>query len=127
MLKRVYYSAEFILSCKNKPQMIKVIQRELHKSLRYFNLNTKKELLEFIGNGGLEDLTYVNTKPWKKNPDKDISVILVDAYKFRSGRKIGYIAILKGLPGNFVIKSFHKDNNRSKPANVGNNSIKPIR
>lgn len=123
----VYCLENFILSCKNEPRMIKVIQRDLHKSLRYFNLNTEKELLEFIGNGGLEDLAYVNTKPWENNPDKDIKEIFVDAYRFRSGRKIGYMAILKGLPGNYVIKSFHKNYNKAKSTDVGNNSIKPLR
>nr|AGS51575.1 hypothetical protein [uncultured bacterium contig00010] len=85
-----------------------------------FGLKTDSDLLEFIGNNGLQDLMYVNTESWRNNPRKDKGV-LIDAYKFRSNRKIGYIAFMKGVKGNFVIKSFHLDNDKLTLKDIGNN------
>lgn len=76
-----------------------------------FGLNTKAELLKFIGNQGLQDLIYCNTELWKNNPRKD-KEIYVDAYKFRSNKKIGYIAFMKSFADKYVIKSFHLDYNK---------------
>lgn len=72
----------------------------------YFNLYPKSVLLSFIYNNGLDDLSFLNTKKWEKNPDKE-NVIMVDAYEFRSLNKLGYIAFMKScVTKKWIIKSF---------------------
>ena len=46
-------------------------------------LYPKSKLLNFIYNNGLEDLTFINTRDWEKNPNANTK-IKVDAYEFRS-------------------------------------------
>jgi len=105
------------------PQNVHVLyDAELNARLQ-FGLNTKADLIAFIGNGGLQVMTYVNTEPWKNNPKKDIKEIFIDSYKFHSNRKVGYIAFFKGIPGNYVIKSFHLDYDKITLGKAGNNSI----
>jgi len=88
-----------------------------------FGLNTEVELLMFIGNGGLQDLDYINTEPWRNNPRKNVEV-LIDAYTFRSNSKMGYIAFMKTYNDNYAIKSFHLDNNKITTRELGSNSNK---
>jgi len=40
----------------------------------YYGLKTSGEILRFIANGGLEQLEFINSKPWENNP-------VVDAFK----------------------------------------------
>lgn len=78
-----------------------------------FGLKTKSELLDFIGNNGLEDLQFVNTKEWENNPNKK-ETIWVDAYEFRSMYKLGYIAFMYNeKTSKWLIKSFHLSENRN--------------
>ena len=112
MEKKAYCLAHFLLCCIISPQNVQVLfDAELNARLQ-FGLNTKTELLGFIGNGGLQAMSYVNTEPWRNNPKKDIREIYVDSYNFRSNRKVGYIAFFKGIPGNYVIKSFHLEHDK---------------
>jgi hypothetical protein len=76
-----------------------------------FGLNTKADLIAFIGNQGLQKLEYVNTKLWENKP-KETKDIYIDAYKFRSNEKVGYIAFMKGVDGKYAIKSFHIDHDK---------------
>ena len=77
---------------KNKNDVVP-LKSALDDANSYFGLNTKSNLLDFIGNNGLEDFKFLNTKEWENNPDKTI-VIFVDAYEFRSMCKLGYIAFM---------------------------------
>ena len=124
---KAYCLADFIICCMSEPQKIHVEYDAVINAQRQFGLNTKTALLEFIGNGGLQTMSYVNTEPWRNNPKKDIREIFIDSYKFFSNRKVGYIAFFKGIPGNYVIKSFHLDHNKITLGKAGNNSIKPLR
>jgi len=124
---RAYCIADFILCCMINPQNVQVLfDAELNARCQ-FGLNTKTQLLEFIGNGGLQAMSYVNTKPWRNNPKKGLGEIYIDSYTFCSNRKTGYIAFFKGPLGNYVIKSFHIDQNKITLGSVGNNSLKPLR
>jgi len=106
------------------PQKIHVEYDALLNARLQFGLNTKTILLEFIGNGGLQAMSYVNTEPWRNNPQKGFREILIDSYKFRSNRKVGYIAFFKGIPGNYAIKSFHLDHDKITLGEAENKSIK---
>jgi hypothetical protein len=71
--------------------------------------------LEFIANGGLEELEFINSAHWKNNPDSE-KVIFVDAYNFRSRGIFGYIAFFYNpLTQRWIIKSF-KQNEETNPA-----------
>ena len=115
-----YDIEDFFQSCKNNPKSVVVHYDAKLDARKQFGLNTEADLLAFIGNNGLEDLVYKNTEPWRYNPKK-YKEILIDAYKFRSNRKLGYIAFMKGISGNYVIKSFHLDNEKLTLKDIGNN------
>ena len=114
---------DFIWYCRDKPKTIAIFYDAQLNARQQFGLNTSEELLAFIGNDGLQDLTYWNTEPWRLNPKKD-KEILVDTYKFHSNQKFGYIAFMKGGKGNYVVKSFHLDNVKLTVKNIGSNSEK---
>lgn len=74
-----------------------------------FNLNTQKEVLAFIGNGGLESPCLINSKQWENNPNPG-NPIMVDAYDFYSGSIYGYIAFFyQTTTKKWIIKSFKKN------------------
>jgi hypothetical protein len=73
-----------------------------------FNLYTEAELLKFIGNSGLEKLTFINCKELEKWAGGSPSP-MVDAYSFYSGDTFGYIAFYRGAAGRWLIKSFKKN------------------
>lgn len=74
-----------------------------------FSLLTAPDVLRFIEDGGLEDVTFRNCEPWHNNPDPNV-VICVHAYVFRSGARRGYIAFFyQPKTGKWVIKSFKQD------------------
>lgn len=81
-----------------------------------FGLPTEKALLEFIGNDGLEDPEFECTRIWGNNQNPSTE-IMVDSYRFRSGKKCGYIAFLF-MPspgsGRWRIKSFKRDANPAR-------------
>ncbi len=74
-----------------------------------FNLPTQKQVLEFIGNGGLEKPAFINSEVWDKNPEPK-QAIMIDAYSFYSGFLYGYIAFrFQPKTGKWAIKSFKKN------------------
>lgn len=73
---------------------------------RIFNLKSTRNLLEFISNDGLEDLSFINKTEWKENPDKS-NDIMIDAYHFRTAYMLGYIAFFyNAKQDKWIIKSF---------------------
>ena len=121
-----YNLEDFIQNCRDEPDSVAISYDARNNAREQFGLKTDTELLAFIGNNGLQDFTYWDTKPWELNPKKD-KEILIDAYKFRSNRKLGYIAFNKGANGKYVIKSFHLDNEKLTLKDIGNNSEKLLR
>lgn len=99
-----YNFENFKKACKNKG-LISISENVRADADNYFRLRTKKDILDFIENDGLEDLVFINTKPWENNPNKK-KIIMVDSYEFRSSGKLGYISI-KCNNGIWTIKSFH--------------------
>ncbi|GAI91804.1 unnamed protein product [marine sediment metagenome] len=99
-----YNFENFKKACKNKG-LISISENVRADADNYFRLRTKKDIIDFIENDGLEDLVFINTKPWENNPNKK-KIIMVDSYEFRSSGKLGYISI-KCNNGIWTIKSFH--------------------
>ena len=109
--KKAYEIDEFIECCSKHPEQVVVMGDVLKDAQSIFHLYTKPELLGFIGNGGMEKLEFVNSKPLEKNIFTVAPVI--DAYEFYTRSILGYIAFYKSPNGKWVIKSFHQSENRS--------------
>jgi hypothetical protein len=107
-----YNFLDFKKSCniKNKKNIF-IFHNALKDAGKYFNLPTKKQILDFIYKDGLKNRYFYNTTPWEKNPDKS-KKIMVDAYEFESGNKRGYLAFMYSKCTNkWSIKSFHLSEN----------------
>ncbi len=84
-----------------------------------------KEILNFIGYGGLEKLKFIRTKPWKNNPEPKVPV-MVDSYEFYSGMHFGYIAFMFiDKTKRWIIKSF-KNNNEPDARNLVFDGLKKL-
>jgi hypothetical protein len=106
-----YDFEKFRKACEEEKHNVIPIDDVLKDADYFFNLRTKTQLLEFISNHGLEDLSFVNTKEWENNPCKE-NPIKVDAYEFRSRYKMGYIAFMYNpQTGKWLIKSFNLSKN----------------
>jgi len=107
---RPYYQlSNFVTAC-SMPSAVTVLKRAQEDADKDFKLRTRKEILDFIVGGGLEDLVFVNAKPWENNPRPE-QVIIVDAYEFRALFQLGYIAFFKATTDRWMIKSFHRSDN----------------
>ncbi|NOQ45083.1 MAG: hypothetical protein GQ559_00140 [Desulfobulbaceae bacterium] len=106
---------QFKTASKECPGDVIPIGNVMRDAEAIFNLRTKSQLLEFIVNDGLEDLTYINKKPWEKNPDPEHEVI-VYAFRFRTNAIPGYIAFMyQNRTDKWLIKSFHMPEDRDTP------------
>jgi hypothetical protein len=56
--------------------MVSASYDAINNAREQFGLNTEAELLGFIGNNGLQDLKYVNTKAWKYNQNSDAEIFI---------------------------------------------------
>lgn len=102
---------EFLQCCQDEPSRVVLLGSVEKDAEKYFNLKPRSAIIDFIGNGELEDLRFVNTKEWEKNPDKT-NVIYVDAYEFRTMAILGYIAFMfSNKSKKWLIKSFHLSEN----------------
>jgi hypothetical protein len=108
-----YIFADLVSACTDNQNDVIPLKQALMDADTIFGLKTKQALLAFISNGGLEDLSFENTKEWENNPDKSHSIV-VDAYEFRSMCKLGYIAFMyNDITRKWIIKSFHLSMNRN--------------
>lgn len=103
-----YKFSNFKKACKDINRIsIYSIARE--GACKYFNLRTKKRILNFILSNGLENLALEHTKILENNKNEN-NPIMVDSYKFKSGNKKGYIAFFFDTIKNiWYIKSFKLD------------------
>ena len=100
-----YLFSDFKLCCIENPKSV-IPWKDALDDASYFGLKTKSALLNFIGNDGLENLMFINTKKWEENPNKSLT-IFVDAYEFTSLYRFGYIAFFYNKnTGYWNIKSF---------------------
>ena len=109
------------------PQNIYIHNDAVLGARNQFGLNTKTELLTFIGNQGLQNLKYLNTEPWRLKPERIKGDVFIDAYNFYSNQKIGYIAFMKGANCKYAIKSFHWDHDKFTTKNLGANTTKLLK
>jgi hypothetical protein len=108
-----YEYKELQYACCNNKDVVILINQVPQTAKQDFNLRTKKEVLDFICNDGLEDLEFINTKKWENNPNKQ-EPIMVDAYQFRSMHRLGYIAFMhNSKTKKWIIKSLHLSEDRN--------------
>jgi len=101
-----YKFSDFKKACKNPKEVI-IFSDAYYFADLYFSLRTKKQILSFIQSDGLENLSFLNTRRWGKNPNKN-NPIMVDSYEFISGYRKGYLAFMYNkITGKWIIKSFH--------------------
>lgn len=86
------YDIKDLIDACSCPVNVVVLRNALASASIDFGLNTAKEVIEFICNGGIENPKLINTKKWEKNPD--VISIYVDSYSFFSGKKHGYLAFM---------------------------------
>src|SRR5271157_3839260 len=112
MSKGPEYAFEaFKKACSDK--LVQFIDDSLRDADDDFNLKGREAVLEFISNEGLEKLEFINRTPWRKNWLPDVQ-IFVDAYHFRTGGMLGYLAFLfSPITKRWVIKSFKLDGERN--------------
>ncbi len=102
-----YDFKKFLKACRRKRNII-VPQKSIENGRRDFQLNTQDQILNFIGNKSWEDIEEESSGEWLNNPNPEIEII-VDAYVFWSGKKIGYLAFFQSpFTSEWVIKSFHE-------------------
>jgi len=104
-----YKIEDFISECASKAPEVTVSHDAEQEAKNSFNLPTAKDLIAFIGNGGINTRKFKNSCPQRMelagNKGK-----MVDAYHFRDGRKIGYIAfIFNDARKKWHIKSFKEE------------------
>ena len=109
-----YDFADFKKACKNNKDNIYIPDNVLADADKYFNLRSRKQILDFIYNDGLENLIFDNNKLWEKNRNKT-KPIMIDSYEFKSLGKRGYIAFMYNDETNkWTIKSFHLSKNMNE-------------
>jgi len=103
----------FKIACRDSPYDVIPFKQATDDANKIFNLRTKKSLLAFIVNDGLEDLTFINKKKWEQNQNPD-NPIEVYAYRFRTRAIVGYIAFMfNSKTEKWLIKSFHQPEDRN--------------
>lgn len=111
----------FKFDCKENPADVLPRPAALDNARETYKLNTKKLLLEFIGNGGLEDVAHINTKAWKNNPFRSGNPLDAHAYNCRTVMIPCYLSIvfIRSINGKqtnkWVIKSFHVPDDADQP------------
>lgn len=101
-----YDLEEFIQACAGGTG-VTVHSKAMAGAQEVFLINTASALLIFIGAGGLENPQFINSKVLEKTFKPEIT-IMVDAYRFCSGPKEGYIAIFQPQQNTWRIKSFKR-------------------
>ena len=109
----------FIRLCQTQEVPILITKQALADAKNDFNLWTKREILDFVACGGLENPVYINTKKVdldlisldSGSPARDSKSQgpdITDAYSFYSGYTYGYFSFFYSPKANrWVIKSFH--------------------
>jgi hypothetical protein len=118
---------KFRTTCREYPEKVHTEHDALEGARRY-KLNTEKELLKFIGNGGLMGPQHIGEDVWRYNPDPDKAnnPLYVNDYKCDiPGRPSCYIAVIYisvffgQTRDKWKIKSFKQYNPHMKKPQIG--------
>lgn len=118
MSNPTYKFEDFVQACRERSALFFIRKGAKLTASSDFGLYTDDEILDFIGNDGLEKPKFINSKEWENNPDKK-NKMLVDAYHFFSGIKYGYFAFLFNHKTNrWMIKSLKEEQENPDPRNL---------
>jgi hypothetical protein len=101
-----YDRKEFLKDCASKKGIgfLKTTNTDAFQdAMDFLQLHTKGEILEFIASDQVSEWEFERSEEVR-----DIQGLLgrqVDSWKFRFGRKVGYIAFVKSSTGWWIIKS----------------------
>lgn len=116
--KSIYDINDFLEACKgnrHQPSGVVLMGGVGKTASKDFSLKTRDSILAFITGGGLENLEYVNSLPFRLSAE--IPPPICDAYTFKSGFTDGYISFFFSASNKrWVIKSFHRDDKCGPPA-----------
>ncbi|MBK5262868.1 MAG: hypothetical protein JJE17_09920 [Peptostreptococcaceae bacterium] len=101
-----YIFDDFITACK-KGERIIIWQKVVSEAYKDFGFWDEESIISFIANDGLEELKFQNSEEWRNNPSP-ITPIMIDAYRFSTLGKVGYIAFFCTNTGGWSIKSFKR-------------------
>lgn len=105
-----YDIKDFLKACKgdrSQPSKVALEGRVRSTADRDFSLKTREAILAFIAEGGLEELEFVNSIPYRLSAE--VPPPFCDAYVFKSGYTVGYISFFCSVSNNkWIIKSFHR-------------------
>lgn len=105
MGKPSYDIHDFVMACQHKNVFF--IGQVLDDAANDFGLTTEEDLLEFLSGFLNTKHEFVNSIPWRNNPDSSMK-IKVDAYEFWADCKHGYLAFMYvGKIRKWQVKSFH--------------------
>jgi hypothetical protein len=112
-----YYDVSLFLKacgkCAKGTGIVKLERFVMQSAASDFGIMNKHDLFEFIASGGLEDLSFINSKEYRIS--SEIPLPVCDAYQFTSGFTIGYIAFFhSNVHATWVIKSFHRSRDEGK-------------
>ncbi len=102
----VYELKVFLEACASGSN-VHVIEAAWQTARTHLGLQTKKDVLAFIATG-LEDLTFVDNKVWRNNPDPS-KPIGCDNYEFYSGTTRGYLSFFRFHTGTWAVKSLKRN------------------
>ncbi|CAG36774.1 hypothetical protein [Desulfotalea psychrophila] len=102
---------KFCAICSEEPKKVAINRQVSSDASNILGLHTKEAIKAFVGDGGIETPTYINSKIWEKNPNPE-NKMTVYAYSFTSLHEQLYLAFFHNyLTGFWVLKSLHKTNN----------------
>jgi len=101
---------KFIAACNGTPAPVFIWKKAKDDARRLLKLLTDQEILDFIGNGGLECVQALHKPPFKDKQGNNTG-ITINAYKFSSNLVQMYLAFFYS-PGasKWNLKSFHEPN-----------------
>jgi len=106
---------DFISECDSDCPKVTVSYDAEKTAKESLNLKTEKDLIGFIGNGGLSNRKFKNTAVQEKSLAGNKGK-MIDAYHFKAGRKIFYIAIVYNeQQKKWRIKSLKDDTTLTSP------------
>jgi hypothetical protein len=101
------YDFKVFLEACGRPESMLIKGTMIERARIDFGLNSKADILKFIINDGLKELSFQYTTPLLRK-DGSPTGKMIDAYHFRSLGKLGYLAFfLNENKQIWTIKSFH--------------------
>lgn len=71
-----YQFQDLVDCCNRSPADVVLVRQAEDDASSFFGLRPKKKVIEFIANGGLEMMQFINSKPWENNTIKVIPWLL---------------------------------------------------